>query len=221
MKRRIRYLHKECSTLWRTFLIWQAAHLNLCTRGCIMLHERLQSLPVTRIWQLMVIAVHGPCSNNVLLVDTVRVKHPTLTLTNSQYVMLAIAESCQQARNIHLTIGLAQCGLVVQNIWNKLVYESLNLVASHLTVKCIPWIISSEGRRTHADFNPSQASAEALTYSMVECILVSCRTYYLWYSWANRMRRFTTDQVNDLFIEFDIQHPATITVLHCILIASG
>ena len=221
MKRRIRYFHKECSTLRRILLIGQAAHLDLCTWSCILLGECLQPLPVVVIRQLTIITIHDPCSNYVLLVDTVRVQHPTLTLANSKDVMLAVAESCKQARNIHLAIYLAQGTLVIQNIRYELVYESLNLVASNLTVKHVPWIILEEGRGAHADFNPCQASTETLAHTMMECILVSCRAYDLCNSRANRMRRFTTDQVNDLFIELDIQHLATFAVLHRVLIAGG
>ena len=121
----IRDSHKESLSILGTQLIGQAAHLNLCTWSCILLCKCLQPLPVVVIRQLTIITIHDPCSNYVLLVDTERVQHPTLTLANSQDVMLAVAESCKQVRNIHLTIDLSQGTLVIQNIRDELVHENL------------------------------------------------------------------------------------------------
>ena len=80
-------------------------------------------------------------------------------------------------------------------------------------------IILSERCRTHAHFNSCHASAQTFTYLMMERILAVGRTHNRCDSRANRMRRFTTDQVNDLVVELDVKHLAPQAVLHCVLIA--
>ena len=113
----------------------------------------------------------------MLLIDTERVQHPTLTLTNSQNIVLAFAQGCEQPRNIHLAVDTTHCARIIQHTRDEVVNERLNLFTAISTAERNHRLILEEGRGTHADFNPSQACSQTLAYSMGEGVFGLCRSH--------------------------------------------